>query len=46
LSEFNDQRDTASFMDGLLKSKYYDLIILSAVILAFLMLIIISATLT
>ncbi|HNX39747.1 MAG TPA: hypothetical protein PKK11_04125 [Methanothrix sp.] len=35
-----------SFLDGLLKSKYSDLIILSAVMLAFLMLIIISAAFT
>jgi hypothetical protein len=46
LSDFNDQKDTTGFMDGLLKSKYSDLIILLSVVLAFLMLIIISATLT
>jgi hypothetical protein len=43
LSDFNDQKDTTAFMERLLKNKYSDLIILSAVILTFLMLIIISA---
>jgi len=46
LSDVSEQKDTTAFVDGLLKSKYSDLIILSAVILAFLMLIIISAALT
>ena len=46
MSDFNEQKDTTAFVDGLLKSKYSDLIILSTVILAFLILIIISATLT
>ena len=46
MSDFDDRKDTTSFMEGLLKSKYSDLIILSAVVLAFLMLIIISASLT
>ncbi len=46
MSDFNDQKDTTAFVDGLLKSKYSDLIILSTVILAFLIMIIISATLT
>lgn len=46
LADFDDQKDTKAFVDGLLKSKYSDLIILSTVILAFLILIIISATLT
>lgn len=43
MSDFNDQKDTTAFMERLLKNKYSDLIILSAVILTFLMLIIISA---
>ncbi|MFA6372359.1 MAG: hypothetical protein WCW68_07025 [Methanothrix sp.] len=46
MADFDDQNDTKEFVDGLLKSKYSDLIILSTVILAFLILIIISATLT
>ena len=46
LSDYNDRKEATSFMEGLLKSKYSDLIILSAVVLAFLMLIIISASLT
>ena len=46
MSDFNDQKNTTAFMEGLLKSKYTDLIILSGVVLAFLMLIIISAALT
>jgi hypothetical protein len=46
LSEVSKQKDTTVFVDELLKSKYTDLIILSTVILAFLILIIISATLT
>jgi len=46
LSDFSDQKDTTAFMERLLKSKYSDLIILSAVIMAFLMLIIISTVLT
>jgi hypothetical protein len=46
LSDVSEQKDTTAFVDGLSKSKYSDLIILSTVILAFLILIIISATLT
>jgi len=46
LSEVSEHKDATAFVDRLLKSKYSDLIILSTVILAFLMLIIISATLT
>jgi putative Ca2+/H+ antiporter (TMEM165/GDT1 family) len=46
LSDVSEQKDTTTFVDGLLKSKYSDLIILSTVILAFLIMIIISATLT
>ena len=46
MSDFNDQKDKTAFVETMLKSKYSDLIILSAVILAFLMLIILSATLT
>jgi hypothetical protein len=46
LSDFDYRKDTTAFVDGLLKSKHSDLIILSTVILAFLILIIISATLT
>jgi putative Ca2+/H+ antiporter (TMEM165/GDT1 family) len=46
LSEVSEQKDTTTIVDGLLKSKYSDLIILSTVILAFLIMIIISATLT
>jgi len=46
LSDVSEQKDTTAFVDGLLKSKYSDLIILSTVILAFLIMIIISATLT
>ncbi len=46
MSDFSEQKDTTEFMVELLKSKYFDLIILSAVIMAFLMLIIISAILT
>jgi len=46
LSDYNDQKDTTAFVEGLLKSKYSDLVILSTVILAFLIMIIISATLT
>jgi hypothetical protein len=46
LSDFEDRKDTTAFMEGLLKSKYSDLIILAAVITAFFLLIIISATLT
>ena len=46
MSDFSERKDTTAFVDGLLKSKYSDLIILSTVILAFLILIIISATLT
>jgi hypothetical protein len=46
LSDVSEQKDTTAFVDGLLKSKYSDLIILSTLILAFLILIIISATLT
>ena len=43
MSDVSEQKDTTAFVDGLLKSKYSDLIILSAVTMAFLMLIIISA---
>jgi hypothetical protein len=46
LSDVGEQKDTTAFVDRLLKSKYSDLIILSTVIMAFLILIIISATLT
>jgi len=46
LADFDDQKETKTFVDRLLKSKYSDIIILSTVILAFLILIIISATLT
>jgi hypothetical protein len=46
LSDFSDQEDKIAFVETMLKSKYSDLIILSAVILPFLMLIILSATLT
>jgi len=46
LSDVSEQKDVAAFIDGLLKSKYSDLIILSTVILVFLILIIVSATLT
>ena len=46
MSDYNDQKDTTAFVEGLLKSKYSDLVILSTVILAFLIMIIISATLT
>ncbi|MDQ1262543.1 MAG: hypothetical protein QG575_1724, partial [Euryarchaeota archaeon] len=46
LSEVSEQKETTAFVDGLLKSKYSDLIILSTIILAFLILIIISAMLT
>ncbi|MCX6674276.1 MAG: hypothetical protein NTY37_10920 [Methanothrix sp.] len=46
MSDVSEQKDTTAFVDILLKSKYSDLIILSAVILVFLMLIIISAALT
>lgn len=46
MADFDDQKETKTFVDGLLKSKYSDIIILSTVILAFLILIIISATLT
>ncbi|MDD1749604.1 MAG: hypothetical protein LUO89_06980 [Methanothrix sp.] len=46
MSDNNDQKDTTPFVEGLLKSKYSDLIILSAVILTFIMLIIISTALT
>ncbi|MEI6104470.1 MAG: hypothetical protein WCP70_11045 [Methanothrix sp.] len=46
MSDVGEQKDTTAFVDGLMKSKYSDLIILSTVILAFLILIIIFATLT
>jgi hypothetical protein len=46
LSDVSEQKDATAFVDGLLKSKYTDLIILSTVILTFLILIIVSATLT
>jgi len=46
LSDVSEQRDATAFVDALLKSKYTDLIILSMVILTFLILIIVSATLT
>ena len=46
MSDFSEQKDATAFMERLLKSKYSDLIILSAVIMAFLMLIIISTVLT
>jgi hypothetical protein len=46
LSDVSEQKDATAFVDGLLKSKYTDLIILSMVILTFLILIIVSATLT
>ncbi len=46
MSDVGEQKDATAFADGLLKSKYSDLIILSTVVLAFLILIIISATLT
>jgi hypothetical protein len=46
LSDVSEQKDATAFVDGLLKSKYSDLIILSTVILTFLILIIVSATLT
>jgi hypothetical protein len=44
LSGFFNRNDAAQFIEGLQKSKYCDLIILSAVILAFFVLIVISAT--
>jgi len=46
LSDVSDHKDATAFVDELLKSKYSDLIILSMVILAFLVLIIVSATAT
>ena len=46
MSDVSEQKDTTAFVDELLKSKYSDLIILSTVILVFLILIIISATVT
>jgi len=46
LSDVSEQKDATAFVDELLKSKYSDLIILSTVILAFLVLIIVSATAT
>lgn len=46
MSDFNDQKDTTSSVEGLLKSKYSDLIILSVLTLAFIMLIIISTAFT
>ena len=46
MSDVGEQKDATAFVDGILKSKYSDLIILSTVILVFLILIIISATLT
>jgi len=46
LSDNNDQKDTTASVERLLKGKYSDLIILSAVILTFIMLIIISTALT
>jgi hypothetical protein len=46
LSDFNYRKDATAFVEAILKNKYSDLIILSAVILAFLMLIILSTALT
>ncbi|MDQ1262126.1 MAG: hypothetical protein QG575_1307 [Euryarchaeota archaeon] len=46
MSDVSEQKDATAFIDGLLKSKYSDLIILSMVVLTFLILIVISATLT
>lgn len=46
MSDFSEQKDTTEFMVELLKSKYSDLIIISAVITTFLILIIISVILT
>jgi hypothetical protein len=46
LSDVSEQKDATAFVDEILKSKYSDLIILSMVILTFLILIIVSATLT
>jgi hypothetical protein len=46
LSNVSEQKDVAALIDGLLNGKYSDLIILSTVILIFLILIVISATLT
>ena len=46
MSDVREKKDIIAFVEGLLKSKYSDLIILSTVILAFSILIIISATFT
>ena len=46
MSDVSEQKDATAFIEGLLKSRYSDLIILSTVILVFLMLIIISAVIT
>jgi hypothetical protein len=46
MSDSIEAKGLNALLDGLLKSKYSDLIILSAVMLAFAMLIIISAAFT
>jgi hypothetical protein len=46
LFDRGEQKEAATLIDALFKSKYVDLIIVSAVILTFLVLIIVSATLT
>ncbi len=46
MSDVREQKDAVAFIDGLMKSKYSDLIILSTVTLVFLILLIVSAALT
>ena len=46
LSDIRWQKGAATLIDALTKSKYTDLIILSIVVLTFMVLIIVSATLT
>jgi hypothetical protein len=46
LFENGEQKESATLVDALFKSKYADLIIVSAVVLTFLVLIIVSAAVT
>jgi hypothetical protein len=46
MSDLEDYRWSNAFVDGLRKSKYYDIILILSIVLAFVLLIIISASST
>ncbi|OPY52051.1 MAG: hypothetical protein A4E49_01998 [Methanosaeta sp. PtaU1.Bin112] len=46
LSDISEQKDATAFIEGLFESRYSDLIILLVVVFTFLILIVVSASLT